>query len=68
MSFEPHLRKFYVSAEDPFYIKELKLEILTRIATEGNISQILKEFQVFFFFSFHFLFKVCLKGFFHLIF
>ena len=50
MSFEPHLRKFYVSAEDPFYIKELKLEILTRIATEGNISEILIEFQVFFFF------------------
>ena len=39
------MKKFYVLSTDPFYLKVLKLEILTRIATEGNISQILREFQ-----------------------
>ena len=44
--FEPHLRNFFIrSGTDPTHIKILKLEILTNLATAGNIGIILREFQ-----------------------
>ncbi|KAG7253141.1 hypothetical protein CRUP_025789, partial [Coryphaenoides rupestris] len=44
--FEPYLKSFYVRSTDPTHIKTLKLEILTNLANEANISTILREFQV----------------------
>ena len=44
--FEPHLRNFFIgSGTDPTHIKILKLEIMTNLATAGNIGIILREFQ-----------------------
>ncbi|GIX84543.1 AP-3 complex subunit beta-1 [Caerostris extrusa] len=43
--FEPYLKSFFVRSSDPTHIKLLKLEILTNLATEGNVSFILREFQ-----------------------
>ncbi|KAJ8396562.1 hypothetical protein AAFF_G00016280 [Aldrovandia affinis] len=43
--FEPYLKSFYVRSTDPTHIKTLKLEILTNLANEANISTILREFQ-----------------------
>ncbi|KAK6188892.1 hypothetical protein SNE40_004974 [Patella caerulea] len=45
--FEPHLKSFYIRSSDPLHIKLLKLEILTNLATESNISTILREFQTY---------------------
>ena len=46
--FEPYLKSFFVrSNSDPLHIRLLKLEILTNLATEGNISAILREFQTY---------------------
>lgn len=45
--FEPYLKSFYVRSSDPLHIKLLKLEILTSLATETNISTILREFQTY---------------------
>ncbi|KAG9488141.1 hypothetical protein GDO78_007765 [Eleutherodactylus coqui] len=44
--FEPFLKSFYVRSTDPTMIKILKLEIMTNLATETNISTLLREFQV----------------------
>ena len=44
--FEPYLKSFYVRSNDPTVVKLLKLEIMTNLATETNISTILREFQV----------------------
>jgi len=44
--FEPYLKSFYVRSNDPTHVKLLKLEILTSLATETNISTILRELQV----------------------
>lgn len=44
--FEPFLKSFYVRSHDPTHVKLLKLEILTNLATETNISTILRELQV----------------------
>lgn len=44
--FEPYLKSFYVRSTDPTMIKTLKLEILTNLANEANISTLLREFQV----------------------
>ena len=44
--FEPFLKSFFVRSSDPTHIKLLKLEILTNLATQSNISMILREFQV----------------------
>lgn len=41
--FTPYLAEFFVYDTDPGYIRDLKLEILTNIATESNISKILRE-------------------------
>ncbi len=44
--FDPHLRNFFIrSGSDPTHIKILKLEIMTNLATAGNIGIILREFQ-----------------------
>ncbi|KAL5004173.1 hypothetical protein ScPMuIL_017629 [Solemya velum] len=45
--FEPFLKSFYVRSSDPTHIKLHKLEILTNLATETNISTILREFQTY---------------------
>ncbi|XP_068578936.1 AP-3 complex subunit beta-2 isoform X3 [Cebidichthys violaceus] len=43
--FEPYLKSFYIRSTDPTQIKVLKLEVLTNLANETNISTILREFQ-----------------------
>uniref|UniRef100_A0A8C7YZX6 Adaptor related protein complex 3 subunit beta 1a n=1 Tax=Oryzias sinensis TaxID=183150 RepID=A0A8C7YZX6_9TELE len=45
--FEPYMKSFYVRSTDPTHIKTLKLEILTNLANEANISTILREFQTY---------------------
>ncbi|NXU92040.1 AP3B1 protein, partial [Xiphorhynchus elegans] len=45
--FEPFLKSFYVRSTDPTMIKTLKLEILTNLANEANISTLLREFQTY---------------------
>ncbi|XP_062246818.1 AP-3 complex subunit beta-2 isoform X1 [Platichthys flesus] len=45
--FEPYLKSFYIRSTDPTLIKVLKLEVLTNLANETNISTILREFQTY---------------------
>ncbi|XP_048829268.1 LOW QUALITY PROTEIN: AP-3 complex subunit beta-2-like [Brienomyrus brachyistius] len=45
--FEPYLKSFYIRSTDPTQIKILKLEVLTNLANETNISVILREFQAY---------------------
>ncbi|XP_044727843.1 AP-3 complex subunit beta-2 [Chrysoperla carnea] len=45
--FEPYLKSFFVRTSDLTHIKLLKLEILTNLATEGNVSMILCELQTY---------------------
>uniref|UniRef100_A0A8C1DLX9 AP-3 complex subunit beta n=2 Tax=Cyprinus carpio TaxID=7962 RepID=A0A8C1DLX9_CYPCA len=45
--FEPFMKSFYVRSTDATHIKTLKLEILTNLANEANISTILREFQTY---------------------
>lgn len=45
--FEPYLKSFFVRTCDPTHIKILKLEILTNLTTESNITIILREFQTY---------------------
>ncbi|XP_038661475.1 AP-3 complex subunit beta-1 isoform X1 [Scyliorhinus canicula] len=45
--FGPYLKSFYVRSTDPTQIKILKLEILTNLASETNISIVLREFQTY---------------------
>lgn len=45
--FEPFMKSFYVRSTDPTHVKTLKLEILTNLANEANISTILREFQTY---------------------
>ncbi|KAM6119270.1 LOW QUALITY PROTEIN: AP-3 complex subunit beta-2 [Pterocles gutturalis] len=40
--FEPYLKSFYIRSTDPTQIKILKLEVLTNLANETNISTILR--------------------------
>lgn len=44
--FQPHQKSFYVHSNDSIHVKLLKLEILTCLANQSNISIILREFQV----------------------
>jgi AP-3 complex subunit beta len=44
--FQQHQKSFYVHSTDSIHVKLLKLEILTCLANESNISIILREFQV----------------------
>ena len=46
--FQAHQKSFYVHSNDSIQVKLLKLEILTCLANESNISVILREFQVFY--------------------
>jgi AP-3 complex subunit beta len=43
--FEQYLSEFFVDAGDPEFSRTLKLEVLTNIANESNISRILREFK-----------------------
>lgn len=43
--FEPFIKTFYVWNDDPHFVRLIKLEILTTLATEGNIGSILREFR-----------------------
>ncbi|XP_030598702.1 AP-3 complex subunit beta-1 isoform X2 [Archocentrus centrarchus] len=45
--FEAFIKSFYVRSTDATHIKTLKLEILTNLANEANISTILREFQTY---------------------
>uniref|UniRef100_H2Z3B4 AP-3 complex subunit beta n=1 Tax=Ciona savignyi TaxID=51511 RepID=H2Z3B4_CIOSA len=45
--FEAFLKSFYVRSTDPTHIRVMKLEVLTNLATESNISIILREFQTY---------------------
>jgi len=45
--FEPHLTEFFVRATDPSFIRNLKLEIISSVATAENISKILKELKTY---------------------
>lgn len=45
--FEPYLKSFYIRSTDPTQIKILKLEVLTNLANETNISTLLREFQTY---------------------
>ncbi|CAM4665546.1 unnamed protein product [Leuciscus chuanchicus] len=45
--FEPFMKSFYVRSTDATHIKTLKLEILTNLANEANISTILREIQTY---------------------
>jgi hypothetical protein len=38
--FEPHLRNFFIRSSDPAHVKILKLEVLTNLATAGNIGYV----------------------------
>jgi len=41
--FQANYKEFYCQADDPHYIQELKLDILTKLATEENLNEILNE-------------------------
>eukprot|EP00079_Xenopus_tropicalis_P028114 XP_012822822.2 PREDICTED: AP-3 complex subunit beta-1 isoform X2 [Xenopus tropicalis] len=45
--FEPYLKSFYIRSTDPTMIKTLKLEIMTNLANEANVSTLLREFQTY---------------------
>ncbi|XP_028411704.1 AP-3 complex subunit beta-1-like isoform X2 [Dendronephthya gigantea] len=45
--FESHLKSFFVHSNDSSHIKTLKLEIMTNIASETNITILLREFQTY---------------------
>ncbi|XP_040196746.1 AP-3 complex subunit beta-1 isoform X2 [Rana temporaria] len=45
--FEPFLKSFYIRSTDPTMIKTLKLEIMTNLANEANVSTLLREFQTY---------------------
>lgn len=43
--FVAHLKEFFVKRDDAAFIRKLKLEIITQLASEGNISVILHELK-----------------------
>lgn len=45
--FGPYLKSFFVRTSDPTRIKLLKLDILTNLATESNVSFILRELRTY---------------------
>ena len=45
--FQAHQKSFYVHSNDSIQVKLLKLEILTILANEANISVLLREFQAY---------------------
>ena len=42
--FEPFLKQFFVTADEPTHVKKIKLEILINLANEVNAPTILREF------------------------
>jgi len=45
--FAPFYKRFYINGSEPVCNKELKLDILSRLANQGNISHLLREFQTY---------------------
>jgi AP-3 complex subunit beta len=45
--FRPHLSDFFVESSEPTYIRKIKIDIVTLLANEGNISRILREFKIY---------------------
>merc|ERR1719163_2088665 len=45
--FEPFLKNFFITVGEPSFVRRLKLEVLSRIATEDTVSTILREFQTY---------------------
>lgn len=45
--FDVFLKSFFVRTSDPTTVKLLKLEILTNLTTDGNVSVILRELQTY---------------------
>lgn len=45
--FETYLKTFFVRTSDPINIKLLKLEILTNLTSDANVSIILRELQTY---------------------
>lgn len=43
--FRPHLSDFFIESAEPTYIRKIKIDIITLLANEGNISRILREFK-----------------------
>jgi len=43
--FIPHYKSFFVRSGEPECVKELKLDIMSKLATESNVAQILGEFR-----------------------
>ena len=41
--FETEYKQFFIKYDEPSYIKNLKLEILAQVASEGNIQEIVNE-------------------------
>lgn len=44
-TFRPYVSDFFVSTIDPFFVKKLKIHIISYLANEANISKILREFK-----------------------
>jgi hypothetical protein len=44
--FSAFLQDFFVDETDSVHTRQMKLEIITYLATESNISKILREFNV----------------------
>lgn len=45
--FRPFLQEFFVKASDPLFSCNLKLDVLTQLATKDNCSTILGELQTY---------------------
>lgn len=43
--FSPDYKYFYCQYNEPFYVKKLKLEMLTAVANESNTYEIGKQFH-----------------------
>lgn len=45
--FRAHLADFFIESSEPTYIRKIKIDIVTLLANEGNISRILREFKIY---------------------
>lgn len=45
--FTAYYKDFYIRATEPTFLKEIKLDILSKLATESNINAILREYQAY---------------------
>jgi hypothetical protein len=46
IAFEPFIKTFFIRGDDPGFIRQIKLEILTCLASDSTIGIILREFQM----------------------